>query len=295
VDDKTMLNINVENSLKEIKRNGFCIIEGAISDLDISDLQSKFTNLFTREKTSGNQLGSTWNEDGESVWVDHPFAVDRKLLHISTDKNLVRLISEYLSCKIQMSYAFAYRLFPVASVNNKNQHKIYTPGVFKGWHSDANLTAESRGYRCLVAMIYLSDVSPGDGGVTIVRGSHLYGGKKRAWDQAEFPQEDIVEVCGPRGSLIIFDMEMIHRAGTPQGEKPRDIIRFMYSPIGSYATDYLIPLSFFDGDLDEESIEILGCNKFKNDGISFSPLHDKDNSKLNKRILLRKFLSRIVG
>ena len=69
----------------------------------------------------------------------------------------------------------------------------------------------------------------------------------------------------------------------------------MYSPLGSYATDYLIPLSFFDSDLDEESIEILGCNKFKNDGISFSPLHNKVDSKINKRILLKKFLARIVS
>ena len=123
-----MLKINVENSLKEIKRDGFCIIEGAISDLDISDLQSKFANLFTREKTSGNKLGSTWNEDGESVWVDHPFAVDRKLLHISTDKKLVKLISDYLSCKVQMSYAFAYRLslFPqsIIKTNTRYIHQV---------------------------------------------------------------------------------------------------------------------------------------------------------------------------
>ena len=85
---------------------------------------------------------------------------------------------------------------------------------------------------------------------------------------------------------------MIHRAGTPQGEKPGTFTVHVFATC-SYATDYLIPLSF-DSDLDEESIEILGCNKFKTI-VFISPLHNKVDSKINKRILLKKFLARIVG
>ena len=81
----------------------------------------------------------------------------------------------------------------------------------------------------IVSMVYLNDVKPGGGGLQLIRGSHVYGSKKRAWltEEIEARSEDIVEVCAHAGSIIVFDMEITHGAGIPTNQD-RDIFRCSY-------------------------------------------------------------------
>ena len=57
-------------------------------------------------------------------------------------------------------------------------------------------------------MLYLTDVKEGDGGIWLVEKSHKYF-------YEDFDKSQLIEVTASAGSLIFFDMEMIHRAGTP--------------------------------------------------------------------------------
>ena len=92
-------------------------------------------------------------------------------------------------------------------------------------------------------MLPTTDVK-GDGGIWLVEKSHKYGGSKRAWDYEDFDKSQLIEVTASAGSLIFFDMEMIHRAGTPLNNNNR-IIRFMYGPNDGYFMPMLIPIVTF--------------------------------------------------
>ena len=154
------------------------------------------------------------------------------------------------------------------------QSKLVDDGVFKGWHSDANLTLSSRGYRCVVAMLYLSDVEEGDGGVWLVENSHRFGSYKRAWRPEEFDDHRSFEVTAKAGSLILFDMEMIHRAGTPTRSQPRDIVRFMYGPSGGFSQQMLIPMHYLPKDLTPLQLQAANFGEFAHQSIPLSGIKD---------------------
>lgn len=250
-----MLHINFDKSLNDLVTNGITIINNCLDERVLSDLKIKFNKVVNLKSSNAKSIGAT--EEEEMIWIDHPMALDRNLLKIASCENLTKLISQYLDINIQLAYTFAYRTKVFQNITPEIQSLIKSPGVFKGWHSDANLSLSTRGYRCMVAMLYLSDVEKGDGGLWVVNGSQNYGGSRRDWDEDQFDQSKIQEVVAKAGSMIIFDMEMIHRAGTPSNRYPRDIVRFMYTPIGGYSEDYLVPASFVDESLTEMQRRIL--------------------------------------
>ena len=287
-----MLTFDYNFALSEMRENGFVVIPDAVDRMVVADMHVNFDNLFSREQSCGTMLGSTQREE-TVIWIDHPLAVDKKVLRIALDESLAKLFAEYISTPIQLSYVFSYRTVVDPAITKENQHLYYRSGSFKGWHSDAVLL--SKGYRCVVAMLYLTDVSEGDGGLFLVRGSHRTGGKKREWSPDEFDQNDTVEVTGKAGTMVFFDMEMIHRVGTPNNEFSRDIIRFMYSPEGGYSTDYVVPISFFDKDLTPEQMRILGVGVPKQQGIKLSPVRGNDRSSQVSGNRIKYFLKRVIS
>jgi hypothetical protein len=250
-----VLRFDFNKNLDDLVNNGITTIENCIDDRVLSDLRIKFDRLVKLKSSNAKAIGST--EEDEMIWIDHPMALDRNLLKIASCEHLSKLIGQYLNTDIQLGYTFAYRTKVLPNITPEIQSLIKRPGVFKGWHSDANLTVPTRGYRCVVVMIYLSDVEKGDGGLWIVEGSQNYGGSRREWDEDQFDQTKVKEVVGKAGTVIVFDMEMIHRAGTPSKSIPRDVVRFMYTPFGGYSEDYLLPASFVDEGLTEAQRRLL--------------------------------------
>jgi len=275
-----MNNINFDKCLHDLNTEGITIIDNAIPNILLSDLQIKFNRVINLKPSMGKSIGST--EEDELIWIDHPLALDRNIVKIAASEAISKIVSAYLNIEIQLGYTFAYRTKVMDNMTPEIQSLIKSPGVFKGWHSDANLSSSNRGYRCVVAMIYLTDVDKGDGGLWVIKGSHVYGGSQREWNENQFDISQIKEVTAKAGSLIIFDMEMIHRAGTPSNRVPRDIIRFMYTPIGSYCEDYLLPASFIDENFTNEQKKILKFSTTNITPISLSEVRVLRILKKNK-------------
>ena len=269
-----MIDFDEEKCINELKNDGITIINNAIDKLILADLIIKFNKVINLKTSNGSQIGST--EENEMIWIDHPLALDRNLIRLVASNKICNLITKYLGTDIQFSYSFAYRTKVINNLTPQIQSLIKKPGVFKGWHSDANISSEKRGYRCVVVMLYLSDVEVGDGGLWVVKGSHTYGGSKREWDESQLDSNEILEVVAKSGSIIIFDMEMIHRAGTPTRSIPRDIIRFMYTPLGGYSEDYLIPASFIDSNLSDIQRKILNFSTTSPSPVPCSEVRVKD-------------------
>jgi len=92
--------------------------------------------------------------------------------------------------------------------------------------------------RCLKFMIYLSDVGKEDAAFSYCPGSHLentklrnrfllMGGALQDIPNVPGPSEsyELVPMEGPRGTLIVFDTDGFHSAGTLQEGRERFLVR----------------------------------------------------------------------
>ena len=263
------INFDAGKALDSLRDNGFYIAENALDGIWLSDLQTSFSHYIGAGTTSSLGLGVTRQKD--TFWIDYPLTIHPNAVRVSICNEIIDLLSKYIGAQVKLSYSFAYRSQPVEDLSGSLQSLLIEEGVFKGWHSDSNLSSSQRGYRCVVAMLYLTDVSENDGGLWLVKGSHRYAGRKRDWCPNEFSADDVIEVNAPAGSIILFDMEMIHRAGTPINGRPRDIIRFMYSPCDGYTEHVLIPTHFIPSDLSDKQKAVLNFGGIAHKRFDISP------------------------
>ncbi len=264
--------------MEEMNENGFCVLHNAVEPKVLSEIYTVYLDVIGRHGSVGGSVGSTEADYGFAV--DHPLLLGTQVLKIALNEALIASIAGYLneqSCRL--SYASAYRNIPM-DMSPEMQDFLYQDGVFKGWHSDANLLVEERRHRSVVAMLYLSDVSPGGGGLWLSAKTHLQTRSKRNIAQSELEPSSIVEMAAPAGTLILFDMEMVHRAGTPEpGQPSRDIIRFMYSPPHGYAQQLIIsPNHLWEG-MSEEQFRCLGFSSHVNSVIELAPKRPASDEK----------------
>jgi len=94
-------------------------------------------------------------------------------------------------------------------------------------------------------MLYLTDVEKEDAPLSIIPGTHIDGSYLRTqattdpnvpyasiknWPLIDYPElgyseEDIVPICGPAGTLIVFDTDVFHLGGRVEDNHSRLMIR----------------------------------------------------------------------
>jgi ectoine hydroxylase-related dioxygenase (phytanoyl-CoA dioxygenase family) len=156
----------------------------------------------------------------------------RDILDFSTDPQVQRIASSYIGEWQQVHFVLA-------------NHVAAAPGALGsggGWHRD---TPHERQFK---ALVYLSDVTERTGPFSIVRRSHRVrsiaeavarGASKPSQHRftdgeaavlARLAGGDVLEVCAPAGSLVLFDSSAVHR-GKPLLEGERwALTSYFYSP-----------------------------------------------------------------
>lgn len=269
----------IEEYKKQLKEKGYVILKNLYDHKFVEDLYINFLKRVEAGIATGGKFGKRVETDFV-IYVDHPFTLHKNAVLYAINPVLIELVKDYLGEKIAVSYTESYRTKPLTS---EFQRKVYdTPGVFSGWHSDANMISENRGYRCLVAMLYLNDVDESMGPLELIEGSHLFGGRKRPWDESEIQNYDKsrIVVTMPRGSVVLFDMEMVHRAGIPTS-KSRDVFRVMFSPSEGYRENLIFSNETLPNNLSSVEQEILNFGRYNSTTISLSP-----KSKYNEKVPL---------
>lgn len=245
----------VRDGVLQLNENGYVIYEKFLDPGFVDSIYAAYKERIESPVSYAGGVGR--RVDFINVaYADLPLALHPNVVRFAVCEPIVQIIEGYLGGDIGLSYVEAYRTHIIADPDIREA--LETPGVFSGWHSDANLTAPNRGYRCMVSMVYMNDVKPGGGGLQIIRGSHTYGSQKRAWtpEEVEEHSKDIVEVCAPAGSVIFFDMEIIHRAGIPT-DHYRDILRCMYVPEGGYTEPLIFSNDALLMDLSPKAMRLL--------------------------------------
>ena len=261
-----------ETALNRLQKDGFLVMEGLVGTNDLNGFHGAFKERMTTSIAVGGGMKKSKDEIN-LVYVDHPMTLHPAGVRFALDKSITRLVEDYLRSPIVLSYTAAYR---TKVISIKTRTKAYEkPGVFSGWHSDANLIAPDRGYRFVMSMMYLNDVSIGGGALQVIRGSHTYGSEKRKWttDEIEARRQDIVEVNAPAGSVVVFDMQLIHRAGIPT-ETERDVFRCCYVHKGGYGEPIVFSNDMFPPVLNREDARILRLGQENSIPLSLSELGD---------------------
>lgn len=127
------------------------------------------------------------------------------ILQLMNDPEVLAIAAAYLGCEPTISCVRIDWYSPSAG----------EPAQVQKFHRDYD------DWRFIKLFIYLTDVTDDSGPHEYVQGSHLRSGRLRAttFDETElrkqYGQDDLVKVCGPRGTSFMVDTYGIHRGNVP--------------------------------------------------------------------------------
>jgi len=99
------------------------------------------------------------------------------------------------------------------------------------WHSDFETWHAEDGMlrmRAVTAQIFLSDVTPENGPLMLIPGSHLHS-SARAVELIE--RNGIVTATGPAGSMVLFDCNLLHGSNGNITPMPRTTLSIVYNSV----------------------------------------------------------------
>lgn len=212
----------------------------------ITDISKNFYNLIEKASITCNERLSN---DELCYW---PTGVDR----ISKDNDIVKMCRDVVD--IQPIEDIAKIIIPQIEKNLYGSHvQVQNLYVYRNnvtdrdprmswlWHYD------NHPYEYMKCMIYLTDVGSEDGALEIMEHPETklaakhqsyrtsYKDWRAAPNNSRFSKDQMKKIenmgykfkkiCGPRGTIIIFNENIIHRANVAK-ENHRDVINFMIKP-----------------------------------------------------------------
>tara|TARA_R110000824_G_scaffold27426_10_gene93209 strand:- start:6603 stop:7466 length:864 start_codon:yes stop_codon:yes gene_type:complete len=171
----------------------------------------------------------------------------KDIIDVPDIENIVSIIAPQIEKNLYGSYMQVQNIYVYRSPVTKVQ-----PRMSWLWHYD------NHPYEYMKCMIYLTDVGENDGPLEMMVHSDTGLGAKHksyrtSWNNwraapnnsrfTEKQIEDLEEqgyepkkVCGPKGTIIVFNENVVHRANIAK-ENDRDVINFMIKP----STEKLVP------------------------------------------------------
>ena len=195
---------------KEFDVNGFCVINGFISDKDSQELRELIVDMAEFEKNNGEGYFYPFDKDGltQRVWnLTNKSSRFRELLVMDE-------LSEI------MNYIFrrptSHQLFHLSSF----QANILYPGASRQkLHVDTPFPEPLPPWPAKANSIWLLDDFTGDNGATeIVPGSHTKSLKPTKEDDKNL---EYIKALAPKGSVLFTHGNLWHRAGANGSKRPR--------------------------------------------------------------------------
>lgn len=222
-----MKNFDIKSLLVELEVNGYANLTGII-DNNIIDLINSKTKVAMSQPHSNGQRG--YIKDGCQRYLADTLSYGKEIIDVYTNPLLIDLAESYSKDSIHLSNYRIYSTYP--SVDFK-----------MWWHLDNKIDTYDFDNKCfiqkvipdnkgLIFIMYLSDVK--DGGVQLVRGSHKWSSNYsiEGFDHMEkdFAKDIVTFNNSPRGTFIVYDYALIHRAKPYTGGKVRTSMFGQLSP-----------------------------------------------------------------
>jgi len=198
----------IENYIKDLKKNGYCVIENFISNNECKEFIKIIDNFI--------------NDNKELVWIDNEGSDERIMGAENISKKFSSSEVNIFTKKIG-SLFLQQKLELFMIMANKVSFKNNNIGSGGGWHKDSNAQQ-------FKSLLYLSNVSKENGPFQIVKNSDnnllnfkIFSKLKKKFPTYRFMEEEIkqitkkeniVEIVGNAGTLILFNTCLLHR-GSP--------------------------------------------------------------------------------
>ena len=215
-----------KNFVKELKKNGFVIIQNYITKEECAKIISKIDFCIENYK--------------EKIWNDKEFS-DQRIF--GSEIILEEINKFYQNKQIQLigeKYT-GYKIKNLMTMANRVTYKKNNQGSGNGWHKDAY-------YNQFKSILYLNDVNSKNGPFELIKKSNkIFNTLKiafrlnKGYPNTRFSNEEITKlnkikikrILGSAGTLILVDTSLIHR-GSPLKSNVRYSITNYYSPLDLY-------------------------------------------------------------
>jgi len=210
---------NLDTLHREVQLNGYLKVDNFVSSSDAEILEKKTLKAFKKAKKEDFHMQTDFvkvlsiNQDSSKKVRYFKFLND-----IFLNQNLKNFIDEYFeTTETEIS-----KIFLAESSNNGEKVDVLPYKM----HFDNT--------RYLKFMIYLRNVSQGDGGVTFAKKEWNTKLQQELLEREALKEENVVEVkdlsqieeiTGPRGTAAIFDTNITHKAGQVLTQNKRLVLR----------------------------------------------------------------------
>jgi len=220
----------IDTIVEEIKKNGYFIFEEKLSEKQIHEISEfalktpvpKLMNLgkYSEEKYTIKDLKTP--ESPRYQFKNENLFECKYISDLVFEELFLEIAQRYLNCRPIFDYLVMWWSFPFHGKMASEAAQMY--------HYDMDRI------RFIKFFFYLTDVNPETGPHCFVRGSHhskpnnlLKDGRIKDEEiEANFQKQDILEICGKKGTIIAVDTIGFHK-GKMLEKDSRLLLQILYS------------------------------------------------------------------
>jgi ectoine hydroxylase-related dioxygenase (phytanoyl-CoA dioxygenase family) len=236
------VNSIVEERVEDIRRNGFTIIEGALTQVEARNASALLDRLYEQQvaEIGGEKRLQEINDQNivRSVLVyEHAF------LHLAYNPQLITIIKAILGDNISLSSQ-------VGILNRPTQ-----PNYQERWHRELQYQHFVISKPLAVQALYALDAfTHENGGTFFLPASHMF----EEFPSDPFVRRNEIQIEAPAGSAIIFDAMVYHRGAPNRSKAIRRAVNNLYTvPLVQQQFDFAKMLNGRYSD-DPELFKLLG-------------------------------------
>ncbi|MEE2708756.1 MAG: phytanoyl-CoA dioxygenase family protein [Gemmatimonadota bacterium] len=245
--------------------NGYVIIENTLSQEEVGRLRDTTYRIEADYHRTGKLPAPSCHLSSitESFFrVDNLPHIDPAYYDYVTHPRLVSMAEEIVGGTVRLEQSDVH-------IRRPNGHND-APGKY-GFHRGINpgFSYTRNGlyhFTFIKTLTNLTDLEPGDGGTTVIAGSHKITDEvsnDALIDAAMADPRMIHEVAAPAGSTLLFFESLMHASGIIESEKDRVLIIAGYTPTMFQAWNGYDPDDAFTEEIAEEHRALLtGSSKY---------------------------------
>lgn len=203
---------DLDRHVEELTILGFTILENVVNESDLQELRDRLDRVYSvQENSLGKENLAAINEVNLARC---PLAYDDYFLTLATNKRILEIVDQLLG-----GFFVLHLQNGIINLPNEKHHQ-------SSWHRDLPYQDfEISKPLALSALYCVDDFSTETGATIILPFSHRLD---------LLPSEDFIEkhqmsVGAPRGSVIVFDSMLYHRAGYNSSVNPRRAVNHVFT------------------------------------------------------------------
>jgi ectoine hydroxylase-related dioxygenase (phytanoyl-CoA dioxygenase family) len=202
----------LERDTERIRRVGCTVVPGGFTDAEIDDLSSRLDVVLDRQvaEFGADRLGAI----GERLTARCPLVYDETFLRLANHSRVLAVVRRLLGEYVVLMQQNGVFNGPGESHAQAAYHRDLP---YQHWVSSEPLA--------ISALFCIDPFTPETGATTVLPGSHKF----ERFPSGRLASEIDTPVVAERGSFIVFDSMLFHRAGVNRTERVRRAVNHVYT------------------------------------------------------------------